>query len=337
VKTVNTFYSWQWDISHDTNLKAIRSAIRKASDKLENDIASLNINNDESTRKKAGSPHIPNTIFEKIASSDIFIADITTINKECPIESIRRTPNPNVLIELGYAIAHLGWERIILVFNKSFGNFPADVPFDIDKRRILDYTVSSKDDSSGKGQLTVEIKDAIKTILEIGPPSAMSRTKSSNDIKRERDIEQLTSILETINIPILEQYIDALPERIMDNIFYFKDHFVELVESLSFNIYDSELNEIIIAFKNAWVNTLSFDKYFFYEKNSNNYKFELIADSFPTSLHERSFKNLTSARNKLQSESQKLFNYININYLEIDITKTSDTALSNYVRNDNYQ
>lgn len=33
----------------------------------------------------------------------------------------RPTPNPNVLIELGYAFKALGHERVILVFNRAFG------------------------------------------------------------------------------------------------------------------------------------------------------------------------------------------------------------------------
>jgi hypothetical protein len=63
---------------------------------------------DEATRGESGSPNIPMTILEKIKVSDAFICDITTINSNAP-EELRRTPNPNVLFELGFAVAHLGW------------------------------------------------------------------------------------------------------------------------------------------------------------------------------------------------------------------------------------
>lgn len=79
-----------------------------------------------------GSPNISKSIFDKIFVSDIFVCDVTTINGNAPSE-LRRTPNPNVLIELGYAAATLGWERILMVHHKHYGQFPSDLPFDIDR------------------------------------------------------------------------------------------------------------------------------------------------------------------------------------------------------------
>ena len=125
------FYSWQSDLPKETNQGVIKGAIGIASNKLENEFKEidLRITLDEATRDLPGSPHIPSAIFDKIASADAFICDITTINKEV-IEAIknlqategrkkpqevRTVPNPNVMIELGYAIALLGWERIIRV------------------------------------------------------------------------------------------------------------------------------------------------------------------------------------------------------------------------------
>lgn len=134
-KTITVFYSWQSDTNQDCNLKAIRNALRLSSVEIEAEIENITLVLDEATRDTAGSPDIPATIFQKISNADIFICDITTINHEFGTLP-RKTPNPNVLIELGFAIATLGWGRIIMVFNKSFGQFPRDTPFDIDRRRI---------------------------------------------------------------------------------------------------------------------------------------------------------------------------------------------------------
>jgi hypothetical protein len=41
----------------------------------------------------------------------------------------RRTPNPNVLVELGYALKALGDERVIVVVNTAFGKEEL-LPFD---------------------------------------------------------------------------------------------------------------------------------------------------------------------------------------------------------------
>ena len=39
------------------------------------------------------------------------MADVTIINHDY---TGRKTPNPNVMLELGYAIKALGWQRILL-------------------------------------------------------------------------------------------------------------------------------------------------------------------------------------------------------------------------------
>jgi hypothetical protein len=90
---------------------------------------------DRDTLGTTGSPDISDTIFTKINKSDIFICDISIINKDYPG---RKTPNPNVLVELGYAAKALGWEKVICLFNKKYGEL-TDVPFDINHRRILVY------------------------------------------------------------------------------------------------------------------------------------------------------------------------------------------------------
>ena len=58
-----------------------------------------------------GAPDIARAILEKIAAADLIVADISIINGD---RDGRRTPNPNVLIELGYALCALGPERVVL-------------------------------------------------------------------------------------------------------------------------------------------------------------------------------------------------------------------------------
>ncbi|CAM3606867.1 TIR domain-containing protein [Zobellia roscoffensis] len=100
---------------------------------------------DKDTQKLAGSPNIVDSIFKKIKNSDIFICDVTIINNNLisKIFNNKKTPNPNVLIELGYAINHLGWERIICVINNSICKIE-DLPFDIKQNRISQYSPKEK-------------------------------------------------------------------------------------------------------------------------------------------------------------------------------------------------
>lgn len=128
------FYSWQSDLPNNSNRSFINDAIKKAINKLSYEIKVF-AEYDRDTLGTTGSPDISDTIFTKINKSDIFICDISIINKDYPG---RKTPNPNVLVELGYAAKALGWEKVICLFNKKYGEL-TDVPFDINHRRILVY------------------------------------------------------------------------------------------------------------------------------------------------------------------------------------------------------
>ena len=85
---------------------------------------------DHDTLGQAGTPAITDTIYRKIKRSAVFLADVTFVGKTTPREGVesKRLSNANVLIELGYAAAVLGWDRIVLVMNKHYGS-PESLPF----------------------------------------------------------------------------------------------------------------------------------------------------------------------------------------------------------------
>lgn len=77
-----------------------------------------------------GSPDITQTIFDKIEKSVLFVCDISIVSSL----KTKKTPNPNVLIELGYALSKLGWEHIICLFDGNTGSIN-DLPFAFDLRQ----------------------------------------------------------------------------------------------------------------------------------------------------------------------------------------------------------
>lgn len=100
------FYSWQSDLPNNTNRGFIQSALEIAIKELVNDDeVGVEPVLDRDTANVAGAPDITSTIFDKIARSDSIVCDITIINQGA---TQRLTPNPNVLIELGYGAARLG-------------------------------------------------------------------------------------------------------------------------------------------------------------------------------------------------------------------------------------
>lgn len=158
------FYSWQSDIPSRLNRNIIEDALNRALKAIRRDeTESLEPVLDRDTSGVPGSPSISDTIFKKISSADIFVADVTIINKN---SDNKKTPNPNVLIELGFAISQLGWDRIILIQNSHFGG-PEDLPFDLRGRRVVTYSFSSEEESKAdiRGILQGRLESALKSAL----------------------------------------------------------------------------------------------------------------------------------------------------------------------------
>jgi hypothetical protein len=86
---------------------------------------------DRDTKGNTGSPNIFDSITRKIDKAKLFVCDLSIVTKP-------GMPNPNVLIELGYAIKTLGWDRIVCLFNKESGKIE-DLPFNINHNRITPY------------------------------------------------------------------------------------------------------------------------------------------------------------------------------------------------------
>lgn len=145
------FFSWQSDLPNNKNRSFIEDCLIKAIKTLKKDIEyRLELNIDRDTQSRLGTPDITESIFDKINKCSYFIADVSIVNGKA--RKNRKTPNPNVLIELGYAAKRLGWDRIICVLNTEFGRV-SDLPFDLRNRRILTYEFNADNKSEVKKSL----------------------------------------------------------------------------------------------------------------------------------------------------------------------------------------
>lgn len=330
IKKVTVFYSWQSDLPREANQNAIRKALRIAANKLEDTDTELHIILDEATRNTAGSPNIPMTIFQKISTSDIFICDLTTINST---SDKRKVPNPNVLIELGYAIAQLGWERILLLFNSAFGKFPDDIPFDIDRHRASNFRVENGTDNSGIGNLAKLLQISIEKIIEIDPQLPIERRDLDKDqIKRNSDIKNLEWCLKYIHIPTIDYFLEEMPARIMMNIFYFELGFRSIIDSNSFHIYDEKLRNLIDKFKSDWAVSLQYGHQYDSVGSDRYYKFFMPMDSFQNDKAEKEYATLIKLGVSLRENFSNLITYIRVEYLEIDLKKTNEISWTEYLK-----
>jgi len=167
------FYSWESDLPGKTTRNLIEGCLNTAIQQLgREDDLDVDPSLDRDTKGVTGSPVILDAILEKIDNCTAFVADVSIINST----DVRRdpparpTPNPNVLIELGYALKSLGWDRILPVCNDFYG--PIDqLPFDIPERRVIAYTLSDsptpEEIKAAKEKLTAIFKSRIKDILRL--------------------------------------------------------------------------------------------------------------------------------------------------------------------------
>lgn len=89
------FYSWQAETPNNTNRGFLHDALERAAEAIALDLAIAPVI-ERDTQNVPGSPDIARTIFGKIETCDLFVADITLVNRD---DATRRTPNPNVLLE----------------------------------------------------------------------------------------------------------------------------------------------------------------------------------------------------------------------------------------------
>lgn len=142
---MKVFWSWQSDTPGKTGRHFVRNALQAAIEEIrqpldveepvERDVRE-NIHIDHDRKGVTGSPRLIETIFRKIDNTDVFVSDITPVSriravrKPGQVRTEKRNMNPNVAIELGYAIKAISEEKVLMVLNEHYGGRKF-LPFDI--------------------------------------------------------------------------------------------------------------------------------------------------------------------------------------------------------------
>lgn len=170
------FYSWQSDRPNRSTRGFIQDALKKAIKAANRDLTidppdrgdeAFTIDHD--TKGEPGTPDIVATILRKIDDCAIFVADLTYVAET---EDGKGVPNPNVLIERGYALNEIGSKRMIGVMNEAYG--AADrLPFDLRGVRWpicyrLAEDTNEEERRRAKAGLIDDLKRAIKEIVLSG-------------------------------------------------------------------------------------------------------------------------------------------------------------------------
>lgn len=162
-KPVTVFYSWQLWTKRGRNRDFIEEVLSQTIEQIEE----VQIIIDRDTKDLPGAPAIADSILAKIEQCDIFLADVTLVISD----EEHTSPNPNVMLELGYAVRSIGWNRIIMVMNEAFGVAKL-LPFDLVHRRWpVTYNLEhGQEKANVREQLIGGLRDRIQLILNAGLP-----------------------------------------------------------------------------------------------------------------------------------------------------------------------
>ena len=330
---IRVFYSWQSDLPKKTNRDAIDAALKIAGTKINTAFPAVQVTLDEATRDTPGSPNIVSNILEKIKDADVVVADITTTTSP---DVKRPCPNPNVVYELGYAVALLGWERVILLFNEEFGTFPDDLPFDFAQHRTRPYRLAEAGPKSARGDLTNLLEEAIISIVEKNPQRpAETRELPRGKIEHDRDVENMKSLISTIHLPTLEDCIDHLPYKITDRALFSWDSFSGVAFSSLFSVYDPVLKVNIDKLSNNWRTALSHDNEYGPATGAGVHFFSNPLDLPLPTIRQQAWDDIQNASIKMREALDAILGRLRESYIEIDINKMSEQAWETYIASEN--
>lgn len=193
------FYAWQSDTNASTGRNFVEEAANKALKEVHvSGLLDSAPRLDKDTKDVPGTPDIINTILDKISMSSAFLADLTFVsNSSEKGGQEKHLPNPNVLLELGYALSQITSDRVICVMNTYYGKSD-DLPFDLrGRRRPISFELpdnsSPEEKKSVKKKLVEDLTNAIRQIATL-PPRDIPKKMDTRLDALETLVSSLTSL-----------------------------------------------------------------------------------------------------------------------------------------------
>ena len=201
------FFSWQSDRPSREGRNFIEAALEEAVKRVAADSSVdepyRELSVDKDTKNVSGSPRIFETILLKIDQAAAFVADLTFCGNRAEGDP---TPNPNVLIEYGYALKALGEQRVITVMNSAHGAASREsMPFDLLTRRwpigySLGADASETERRECRKQLSKRLEDALRAVFD----------SLSESPEQSVDQSGLTTL--NIHVPTGRRSLEFMPE-----------------------------------------------------------------------------------------------------------------------------
>lgn len=188
---MKVFWSWQSDTPGKTGRHFVRSCLLAAINRIQvsdevlepterEAVGAMHL--DQDRQGVTGSPDLANLILEKIKASDVFVADVTPVSRipakrgsEDEQKPEKRNMNPNVAIELGYALSTVTSEAVLMILNLHYGK-REHLPFDLaHKAGPLTYKLApdaatdaiERERAKLTGQLVEALRPFIKRVSKV--------------------------------------------------------------------------------------------------------------------------------------------------------------------------
>ncbi len=171
------FFSWQSDTDSKIGRNFIEEALKRAVKEINSDLEVKDADRQEAPQLKVdkdtkgvpGSPSIVDTILRKIDNALCFVGDLTFVANRTNGGGV---PNPNVMIEYGYALKALGDTRVISVMNAAFGDpRKVNLPFDLAHKlfpTVYTYSteIAKEDRDKEFNNLVQTLKAKLRAVLD---------------------------------------------------------------------------------------------------------------------------------------------------------------------------
>lgn len=223
---VTIFYSWQSDTPSERGKDFVAVALAEATRRIAEDVTvDLRPEVDQDTTGVPGSPNMSVEIFGKIDHCAVFIADVSlTYRREVGLP--KPSPNPNVLIELGYAVKSRGWPRILQVMNTAYGA-PDKLPFDLRGHRAITFSLGDDDDPAEiAAYLTDRLEEQLGLIFESAgvqdgpvPPVELDLGYKERSITRDRHEYRLSAKARNPGSKVIDGWVVEvrLPRSVLES------------------------------------------------------------------------------------------------------------------------
>ena len=316
------FFCWQSHLNPQEYRFLIRGALSAAIDRIQSELppeCSCIIRLDSDTSTRSGTVDIADTILHKIRSSTAVVADVTPVLID--LERERYYPNPNVMIEVGFAAGTVGWHRTICLYENTDYQ-ETDLPFDIRHRRVTGFRSRGVQRKDAKNELEGKLYVALREIIKSIGRGEIDPTLTDHHLKRQRDLRLLRDVMLTLNSDAFDIYIDMGLRRLLYyNILFYWEGFKALIDSSEFRFYDTDLKNLVELLARYWGTAVDTGSMLYSPGGNGNYvlKSEQLWGTVDSERYESHMSSLQATHTTLAA----FLDYVHQRYPEIDLRLTN--------------